>query len=190
MNFRLWLESQNKELHIKLKSAFDQARTALIGGTADYNTALGKISLRNRTGASAVEEMLASVFEMLRSLGQYDPEISSRGEAARQWLNSISSGDNPVNANHTVGHLLKKMFGDEMYGEFSGQPVPSSDVSEPVAGGGLPGGDVTMGPENDNQKPMPNTPLQPPNQKQIGQELATHLVAHVTPPEGKSVWLP
>jgi len=189
MNFRLWLESQNEELQIKLKSAFDQARTALIGGTADYNTALGKISLRNRTGASAVEEMLASVFEMLRSLGQYDPEISSRGEEARQWLNSIKSGDNPVNANHTVGHLLKKMFGDQMYGEFSGQPVPSSDVSEPVAGGGL-GDDVTQGPEDNQQQPMMNTPLQPPNKKQIGQELATNLVAHVNPPEGKRVWLP
>ena len=175
MKFKLWLENEN-ELQIKIKSAFDQARTALIGGTDDYNTALGKISSRNRSGARAAEDLLGNVFVELQNLSQYKPELAN-AEKARHWLSQIGSGDISVNANHTVGTLLKMMFGDKMYGEFSGQPVPSSDVKEPVAGGGF-GQDVTQAPEEKPQEQPTTAPLQPPNQRQIGQEFSTNLVSH------------
>jgi len=169
MNFRIWLESNEKETEHKVKQVFQQARQRLLGTTHDYSLSLNRLEGGSSEGGhnkgpAAAIKVLGPVFQQLQGLGE---PFNSQANTAMHWLQQISSGKVSANANWTVGRLLTLMFGPEMYEKFTDEPAPDGDVDEPVQRGSQ---DVTQAPDMDQQSKSQPQPFQPPNQQQISQE--------------------
>ena len=86
-----------------------------------------------------------------------DNNLKNQAEETRQWLKNLQNGERKVAANATIGHLLSKLFGDEVYKSVTGQNSPSQDIAQ-------------------IDKPI-KVPA-PPNKQQQSQENPYHQVAH------------
>lgn len=176
MNFKLWLENDDKELLIKLKAAFDSVKSALVGHSDDeWNKSLNHITDGSMQGYRAVRKVITPILNVLKSYE--DPNVQTRLNDVETFLHSMQTGNKPNL--HTVGRLLHTMFGDELYSKFSGgQPIPAKDVTEPAP---EQAPDTISQTGRAEEVPMPGSepdlqePLQPPNKRQIGQEFSSTL---------------
>lgn len=169
MNFRTWLESDQQLTQQKLEQMFRSAMQELVGHNPNLSLPLSKIESGNKDGGSpkgpmAAKNALSSIFQNLQQMG-----FGSQVNDTINWLQRISQkSPEGHQVNSTVGHLLNKLFGSEIYQSVTGDTPPTTDINEPVPDAGQ---DAVKSPEQENPHPQsPPTPFQPPNQQQISQE--------------------
>lgn len=166
MKFSIWLENREEEKLEKLQDIWKSTFESLgIDGLSDEDgsqQSLSKINFNSRNkeesnvykGKRAVLKRLENyqIFNRLKQLN--DPDVLKNLENTKTWLNHKDN----YNASTTVGELLKKLFGLDVFEKFINADFPKVDNAKPDP---MPPkqntqpNDDQQKPEEDQQQPMP-----------------------------------